>query len=102
MSTALNTEQTNVPPGTMNPVVIQQRGFWRSPKGEHHGLNSQPGDEWATPESITDTDRLRFVVEKFNEDTFACMPDDSGLAREYIDELMLDYAPVSNPPTNAK
>lgn len=70
-------------------MVSQQRGFWRSPRGENHGLNSKPGDEWAHEGDIHDTDRLRWIVLNFDEDDFFNMPEDFGMAREYIDALML-------------
>lgn len=36
-------------------------GFWRSARGENHGLNSMPGDVWVVPGDITDTDRLNWL-----------------------------------------
>lgn len=77
------------PPVRVQPVVSQQHGFWRSPRGENHGRDSKPGDEWAHEGDITDTDRLRWLVLNFDEDTFFNMPEDFGMAIEYIDELML-------------
>lgn len=78
-------------------VVSQQRGFWRSPRGENHGLNSKPGDEWAHEGDIHDTDRLRWLVMNFDEDAFFNMPEDFGMAREYIDELMLANSNYQTP-----
>lgn len=69
--------------------MSQQRGFWRSPRGENHGLNSKPGDEWAREGDIHDTDRLRWLVDNITEEIAVMMPDDFGQARQYIDELML-------------
>lgn len=81
--------------------VSQQRGFCRSPRGENHGLDSKPGDEWANEGDIHDTDRLRWLVLNFDEDQFFNMPEDFGMAREYIDELMLANAKLSEQPPSA-
>jgi hypothetical protein len=70
----------------------QQRGFWRSPRGESHGLNSKPGDEWVHEGDIHDTDRLQWLVDNITEEIAVMMPDDFGQARQYIDELMLANA----------
>ena len=63
-------------------------GFWRSARGDNHGRDSRPGDEWVTADAMTDTDRLRWLCDQ-SLDIFRNMPDDFGQAREYIDSLML-------------
>jgi len=84
-------------PNNPNPFTAKsdippppQVGFWRSARGENHGLNSQPGDEWVNSNEITDTDRLRWIVEYLVESNVGEMPDDFGLARNWIDMRMAE------------
>ena len=44
------------------PATGSAPGFWRSPRGENHGLSSKPGDVWCNPGDIHDTDRLNWLI----------------------------------------
>lgn len=57
-----NTQDSKQPtPPALAPVTGSASGFWRSPRGENHGLNSKPGDVWVNPGDIHDTDRLNWL-----------------------------------------
>jgi hypothetical protein len=66
-----NPSQTNVAQRSDSDVATSDllgvRGFWRSPTGENHGLDSRPFDVWYEPGSITDTDRLDWLESQKHE-----------------------------------
>lgn len=82
---------------SLAPVTGSASGFWRSAHGENHGRNSVPGDEWVTAGEATDTDRLRWTVEHFDDYDWANLPEDLGQARQYIDSQMMKQNDRANP-----
>ena len=72
-----------------------QDGFWRSARGENHGLNSQPGDVWTEPGDITDTDRLNQILAMSKRGGLG-MYIPAGCERGDIDKLILANAKLAD------